>query len=32
VIDLSKPAAKKLGIATSGTAEVEIFTRKRYGK
>jgi len=32
VIDLSKTAAKKLGIATDGTANVEIFTRKKYGK
>lgn len=32
VIDLSKPAAKKLGIVANGTADVEIFTRKRYDK
>ncbi|HBC85535.1 MAG TPA: hypothetical protein DCZ94_01135 [Lentisphaeria bacterium] len=32
VIDLSKSAAKKLGITDKGTARVEIYTRKRYGK
>ncbi|GEM_PF-4243753 len=32
VIDLSKSAAKELGISETGTARVEIYTRKRYGK
>lgn len=32
VIDLSKSAAAKLGITKSGTANVEIYTRKTYKK
>ncbi len=32
IIDVSKAAAKKLGIAEGGTAQVELYTRKRYGK
>jgi rare lipoprotein A len=32
IMDLSKSAADEIGIAGNGTADVEIYTRKKYGK